>query len=286
MSKTIFVSGASGTTGQATVQGLLAKGAKVIAGVHSPEKAGPIETLGASVRAFDLADVSAMTEAIRGAVGLYLVTPVSEQTEALTRAMVEAAKVAGVNYVVKLSGLDADKADVAFARWHCAAEEVIRASGLSWTFLRANSFIQNFYGAIGPIKEQGVYYNTYASAQVSLVDARDIGDVAATVLLSGGHAGKIYNMTGPRGVANDEVVSLLGKAAGKPVTSIDVGGEQLAQAFAGFGMPPVVAAATAELLGHMATGAAGYVSPDVEVLLGRKPRDVVQWMHENEQAFR
>jgi uncharacterized protein YbjT (DUF2867 family) len=286
MSKTIFVSGATGTTGGATVRGLLAKGAKVVAGVHSPEKAGALEALGASVRPFDLADVSAMAEAMRGADGLYLVTPVSEQTEALTKAMVEAAKAAGVAHVVKLSGLDVDKADFAFARWHVAAEEAIRASGLGWTFLRANSFIQNFYGAIGPIKEQGVYYNTYAAAPVSLVDARDIGDVAATVLLSDGHVGKIYNMTGPRGVVNDEVVRLLGEAAGKPITSVDVGGEQLAQAFAGFGMPPVVATATAELLGHMATGAAGYVSPDVEVLLGRRPRDVVQWVSENAQAFR
>ncbi len=51
-------------------------------------------------------------------------------------------------------------------------------------------------------------------------------------------------------------------------------------------MPQVVATATAELLGHVATGTAGYVSPDIEALLGRKPRDVAQWVQENAQAFR
>jgi len=286
MSKTIFVSGATGTTGGATVRALLAKGANVLAGVHSPEKAGLLTALGATVRPFDLADVTGMTEAMRGADGLYLVTPVSDQTEALTISMVEAAKAAGVSHVVKLSGLDVDKASFAFARWHLAAETAIRASGLGWTFLRSNAFIQNLFGAADPIKTRGVYYNTYGSAQVSMVDARDIGDVAATALLLKDHKGKIYSLTGPRGVVNDEVTRLLGEAAGRPVTSIDVGGEQLAQAFVGLGMPAAVAAATAELLGQMATGTSSYVSPDVETLIGRPPRDLAQWVRENAQAFR
>jgi len=286
MTKTIFVSGATGTTGSATVRALLAKGARVVAGVHSPEKTGEIEALGAAVRPFDLADLPGMTEAMRGADALYLVTPVSEHTEVLTKAMLDAAKAAGVSHVVKLSGLDVDKGSFAFARWHLAAEQAIRASGLDWTFLRPNSFIQNLYGAAHTIKTQGVYYNTYGSALVSMVDSRDIGDVAATVLLSDDHKGRIYNLTGPRGVANHEVVAFLNEVAGKPVQSVDVGGDQLAQAFIGFGMPDVVAAATAELLGQMATGSAGYVSPDIEALLGRAPRDLAQWIRENAQAFR
>jgi uncharacterized protein YbjT (DUF2867 family) len=80
MSKTIFVSGATGTTGGATFQALLAMGANVVVGVRSPAKVGALEALGAIVRPFDLADVRAMTDAMRGADGLYLVTPVSEQT--------------------------------------------------------------------------------------------------------------------------------------------------------------------------------------------------------------
>ena len=80
--------------------------------------------------------------------------------------------------------------------------------------------------------------------------------------------------------------SLLGAAAGKPVTCVDVTVDQLRQALAGHGMPEVVAAATAELLGQMATGTAAYVSSDVEALLGRAPRDFAQWTRDNAQAFR
>ena len=287
MSRTIFVSGATGTTGGATVRALLAKGANVVAGVRSPEKAGALEALGATVRPFDLADVGAMTGAMRGADGLYLVTPVSEQTEALTKAMVAAAKAAGVSHVVKLSGLDVDKEPgFTLGRWHLAAEQAIRASGLRWTFLRANAFMQNFLGNADTIKAQGVYYSPFGSVPVSFVDARDIGEAATTVLLSNDHTDRIHNLTGPRSVANEEVASLLGAAAGKPVTCVDVTVDQLRQALAGHGMPEVVAAATAELLGQMATGTAAYVSSDVEALLGRAPRDFAQWTRDNAQAFR
>jgi uncharacterized protein YbjT (DUF2867 family) len=287
MSRTIFVSGATGTTSSATIQALLARGANVVAGVHSPEKAGQLEMLGATVRPFDLADGPGMTAALRGADGLYLVTPPVEQTEDMTKAMVEAAKAAGVGHIVKLSGLGVHEgASVAMIRWHFAAEQAVRASGIGCTMLRANAFMQNFHGAAQIVKTQGVYYNTYGSAPVSFIDARDIGDVAATVLTSDGHQGKNYDLTGPRGVASDEVVRLFAEAAGKPVKSFDVGGEQLAQAFTGFGMAQVMATATAEMMGHMATGSAAGVSPDVEALLGRASRDLVPWVKENAQAFR
>jgi uncharacterized protein YbjT (DUF2867 family) len=287
VSRTIFVSGATGVTGRATVRALLAKGAKVVAGVHSSEKASALAALGAIAKPFDLAKVDAMADAMRGADGLYLVTPASERTEALTWAMLEAAKSAGIGHVAKLSGLGVDQEpSVAFMRWHLAAEQAIRGSGLAWTFLRPTSFIQNFYGAIPIVKAQGIYFNAYKSAPIAFVDAQDIGEVAAAVLLSDDHIGRIVNLTGPRGVDADEVTRLLSAAAGKSITRVDVGGDQLAEAFAGFGMSPMVAAATAELLGRMAMDKAGVVSSDIEALLGRPPRDFTQWVEENAEAFR
>jgi uncharacterized protein YbjT (DUF2867 family) len=287
MSETIFVSGATGTTGGATARALRARGAKVVVGVRTPDKSGPLEAIGATVRQFDLADPSGMTDAMRGADRLYLVTPVSERTAALTEAVIAAAKAAGVRHAVKLSGLDVDKEPrFTMGRWHHAAEKAIQASGLEWTFLRANAFMQNFLGNAGTIKNTGSYFSPFGSTPVCFIDAEDIGEVAATVLLSDGHAGNIYNLTGPRGIANDEVAKLLGEAAGRPVTCVNVTEDQLRQALAGHGMPEVVASATAELLGLMATGTAAYVSPDAEKLLGHAPRDFADWTRANAQIFR
>jgi uncharacterized protein YbjT (DUF2867 family) len=146
--------------------------------------------------------------------------------------------------------------------------------------------MQNFLGNADTIKTRGVYYSPFGSTPLSFVDARDIGECAATVLLSDDHDDKIYNLTGPRGVANDEAASLLGEAAGKPVRCVAVTVDQVRLSLAGRGMPEVVATATAELLGQMATGTAAYVSPDVEALLGRAPCDFAQWTLDNAQAFR
>lgn len=287
MSRTVFVSGATGTTGGATVRALRWRGVDVMAGVRTPEKAGELEALGATLRPFDLADVNGMAAAMRGADGLYLVTPVSERTAELTQTMVEAAKAAGVGHIVKLSGLDIDKEPrFTLGNWHLAAEKAIEASGIAWTFLRPNSFMQNFLGNAGSIKAQGVYYSPFGSTPVAFVDAQDIGEVAARVLSSEGHEGQTYNLTGPRAVANDVVAKLLGEAAGKAVACVDVTLDQVREALAGHGMSETVASATAELLGQVATGTAAYVSPDIQRLLGRAPRDFAQWAQDNAHAFR
>jgi uncharacterized protein YbjT (DUF2867 family) len=187
----VFVTGATGTTGSATIRALRAAGVEVFAGVHSPEKSGSLEALGATIKPLNYADVAGMTAAMRGTDRLFLVTPVSHQTEELTASIVEAAKAAGVTHIVKLSGLDVDaEPGFTLGHWHRAAEKVIEASGLDWTFLRANAFMQNFFGSAASIKGQGTYYSPFGSTPVNFIDARDIGEVAAKVLSSDGHAGE------------------------------------------------------------------------------------------------
>jgi uncharacterized protein YbjT (DUF2867 family) len=287
MASKVFVTGATGTTGSATVNALRAAGVDVIAGVHSPEKSGPLKELGAVIKQLNYADAAGMTAAMRGADRLFLVTPVTEQTENLTASIVEAARAAGVAHIAKLSGLDVDsKPGFTLGHWHRAAERVIEASGLDWTFLRANAFMQNFFGSTESIKGQGTYYSPFGSTPVNFIDARDIGEAAAKVLSSDGHAGRIYNLTGPKGITNAEVAQLFTEATGRTITCIYIGVEQLRQGLIGYGMPEVEAGATAELLGVMATGTAGYTSPDVERLLGHAPRGFAQFLKDYGGAFR
>jgi uncharacterized protein YbjT (DUF2867 family) len=283
----VFVTGATGITGHATVSALRAAGVEVIAGVHSPEKSGRLQGLGAAIERLDYADVAGMTAAMRGADRLFLVNPVTHEIEKHTVSIVQAAKAAGIVHIAKMSGLDVDS-DPGFTlgRWHRAAERAIEASGLDWTFLRPSSFMQNFLGSASSIKEQGTYNSPFGSAAVNFIDARDIGEVAAGVLSSDGHAGKIFNLTGPKGITNAEVAQVLSRTAGKTVTCIHISVEQLRQALVGHGVPEIEAAAAAELSGVMATGTAGYVSPDVERLLGRPPRDFAQFAADFSAVFR
>ena len=287
MTSKVFVTGATGTTGGATVRALRVAGVDVIAGVRSIAKAGDLERLGAVVKQVAIEDVAGMTAAMRGADRLFLVTPVSEGTAALTAMILEAASAAGIRHVAKLSGLDVDKEpSFTFGRWHRDAEKLIEASGLDWTFLRPNNFMQNLFFSAESIKRQGTYYSPFGSAAISHIDARDIGEVAAKVLSTNGHAGKIYRLTGPKAITEAEASQQLSLATGKPVTCIPVTVAQAREGMISHGMPPVVAEATAELLGRMAAGSASAVSPDVERLLGRPPRDFAQFANDFSAVFR
>ena len=286
-SSRVFVTGATGTTGLATLKALRAAGVEVVAGVHSPDKSGQLDAFGVAIRQIDYADVASMAVAMEGADRLFLVTPVSHKTAAFTSAIVEAAKAAGVAHVAKLSGLDVDaEPGSTLGHWHLAAEKVIEASGLAWTFLRANAFMQNFLGDAGTIKQLGTYFSVFGETPVNFIDARDIGEVAAKVLTSQGHAGNTYSLTGPRAMTNAQVSELLSVAAGKPVTCTAITAEHLCHALKGYGVPAVEAGALAELLGLIATGTAARTSPDVERLLGRPPREFARFAADFAGAFR
>jgi len=146
--------------------------------------------------------------------------------------------------------------------------------------------MQNFLGSAASIKGQATYYSPFGSTPVSFIDARDIGEVAAKVLSSDGHAGKIYKLTGPKGITNAEIAQLLTKVTGKTISCTPISVMQLRQPLMGYGMPDIEAGATAELLGVMAMGTAGYTSPDAERLLGHPPRDFARFTADFSAVFR
>ena len=161
------------------------------------------------------------------------------------------------------------------------AELAVQDSGLDWTFLRPNFFLQNF--------SEGFYTHTIRArrtvevpvgdAAVSFVDTRDIAAVAAVALTAEGHAGRGYPITGPAAVTFAEVAAAL-TAAGHPVTYRDVTPAQTRAALVAAG----IAADYADLLvGVYARAAAGdhaTVTDAVERVTGRGPRDLATYVRD------
>ncbi|MGP0059050.1 MAG: SDR family oxidoreductase [Beijerinckiaceae bacterium] len=287
MGSKIFVIGATGNTGSSVVRSLKGKGVEVVAGVRSLEKAATLNEQGVETVPFDYADQAGMVRALGRAERLYVVTPTSEKTAEWTAAIAVAAKAAGIRHIVKLSGSGAElEPGIQIGRWHRAAERHIEASGIGWTFLRPVSFMQNFLMSAAAIKGQGAFYNPVGDAKVSYVDVRDIGDVAAAVLTSDGHAGKAYTLTGPQAISNQEIAESIGRAIGKTVTYVQVPMEKARQTMLGFGMAPAVVDGLLELFAMQAAGYVKTVSPDIETLLGRKARDFATFAADHAAAFR
>ena len=104
--------------------------------------------------------------------------------------------------------------------WHAANERHVRNSGLGFTFLRPNSFMQNFINYFPP--RDGVIYLPWGNGKASFVDARDVASVAARALTNEAHKNKIYTLTGPAALSIDEVARTLSHVAGREIEYVDV----------------------------------------------------------------
>ena len=216
---------------------------------------------------------------------IFLLSPSVADFEIAT---VNAAKAAGVKHVVKLSVLNAETEAFLFAKMiHRPVEKAIEQSGLAWTCLRPNGFMQNMANYSGAtIKSQGVFYQAAGDGRVSHIHVRDIAAVAAAVLTESGHEGKAYPLTGPEALTYYEVAEKISKAAGREVKYVDLPPEQLKAGMLGAGVPEFYADWLLDLNRYFKEGGLSRVTDDVKRISGRDPITFDQYATENAAAFR
>ena len=180
----ILVTGATGSNGSEILKLLAARGVGVRALVRSVDKAkGFADLSGIEIVVGDFDEPTSLERALQGIERAFLLTNSTERAEEQQLAFVAAAKRKGVRHIVKLSQFAADEASpVRFLRYHAAVERAIRESGLDYTFLRPNLYMQGVLGLAGSIKAQGRFYAAIGDAKVSVVDVRDNAIVAVAAL--------------------------------------------------------------------------------------------------------
>src|SRR6266568_4502535 len=206
MAKTVLVTGATGTVGRDVAKLLSKEGAAVRAGVRHQAKARKQFGADIALATFDFEDAASFPGALKDVEKVFLLPPLVPNQVEVTNAFVDAAKPAGVRHIVKLSAIGADASPpYTFGKWHAANEQHIRESGLGFTFLRPNSFMQNFITYFPP--RDGAIYLPWGNGTASFT--RDVASVAADVLTSDGHEGKIYTLTGPVALGIADVTRIL-----------------------------------------------------------------------------
>lgn len=172
----------------------------------------------------------------------------------------------GVRRVVLLSGRGEPAAQ--------DCEEIVRSSGVEWTIVRASWFAQNF--------SEGYLLAPVLSGEVALpagdvpepfVDIDDLADVAVAALTEGGHAGQLYEVTGPRALTFAEAVAEIARASGRPVGYRQVSAEEYAEELARAGLPAEVLWFLDYLFTTVLDGRNALVADGVQRALGREPRD-------------
>jgi uncharacterized protein YbjT (DUF2867 family) len=178
--------------------------------------------------------------------------------------------------VVKLSTLEAADDSVAgHVKWHREREELIRASGLAWTFLRPTMFMTTALDWAGTIKEQGVVYYP---------GCRRGGRPLA--LTGTGHERQAYALTGPEVLSLGEMTHILGGALGRPLRYVDVPEADFAGELRKLGLPEYVVEGLIGVFSAIRAGKLAHVTGSVQRVTGRPARPFEAWCRDHVEAFR
>ena len=280
----ILITGATGNTGRAIVDALVARGAPVRAMVRTEADSGKLPA-GVEVVVADFDETAAIGAALDGAERAYLVTPSSEKAEEQQKRFADLAAKAGTRHLVVLSQLGSQEhSPVRFLRYHGAVEQHVRDLGIGYTFLRPNLYFQGLLTFAGSISTEGKFFAPIGDAEVSAVDVRDIAAVAAVALTQAGHEGATYTVTGPEAITHAQMAAALTAALGRTVRFIDVPEEAFADSIRGL-LPPWQVDGLLEDYAHYRRGEAATVSPVVAEITGAAPHSIGQFARDYAAAF-
>ncbi|MFP4163593.1 MAG: SDR family oxidoreductase [Chitinispirillaceae bacterium] len=265
----ILVTGATGKVGTELVRRFAAVGVSVRAAVHGKQSDEALFSLKAvETVPFDFTDKTLINNALEGIKEVFLLTPeVPEQAE-YARIFMEQAKQKQVSHVVHMSFLGADRVPmIRLSRWHNEAELYVRESGIPFTIIRPNLFMQNFISRTQP--SGGLIYLPLGKGKVSYIDARDVAVASAEILVTAHqHAGKVYRLTGAQSLSIHQVTEMISEVIGSQVEFADISEETARHVLESSGMPAWHVEANMELFALERAGLLEEVSPDYQLVTG------------------
>jgi len=280
----VAVTGVTGGLGGRVARRLAERGVTQRLVVRDPGRAPELAGAEAATASYD--DPGSLRRAFQGARTLVMVSASEDPDRLRLHAnVVDAATDAGVERVVytSFSGA-APQCTFTFGRDHWHTEELIKASGLAWTMLRDNLYLDFLPLMVGP---DGVIRGPAAEGRVAAVTRDDIADVAVAVLEEGDdHTGRTYDLTGPEALTMAEVAEQLTAFAGRPIT---YHAETLEEAYASrahYGAPDWEVAGWVTTYAAIANGDLEAVSGDVAAVAGHPPMSLADFLRDNPDSYR
>ncbi len=274
----ICVTGAGGTVGSELIKQLESANASFRAAYFSKKKAEAARAKGIDAVIMDYNRPEMLRAAFQGCDKLFLLGPNVLNQAQLELNAVEAAKAVGVRHIVKQSVMRADEEAFSLALVHRPVEKAIESSGMSWTFLRPNSFMQNVVTFMGvTIRAEAAFYSASGEAKISHVDVRDIAAVAVKALTEPTQSGMAYMLTGPEALTYDELANELSKVLGRPIRHISLSPSDLKHGMLVEGMPEAIADRMLDLERYFREDQASRITNDIKQVTGRDPRRFAQY---------
>ncbi|MBG6236030.1 uncharacterized protein YbjT (DUF2867 family) [Pedobacter sp. CAN_A7] len=287
---TVLILGASGTIGSQLVKDLEGKPVNIRITSRKQNEVEQLCSDGKDCRFLDLDDPTTFALALAGVDRVFLLTGYTVGMLTQSKTLVDAAKKAGVSHIVHVGVFaEWDTTDAHFA-WHQMIEKYIEASGIAWTHLHPNMFMEALTGAYLP---KDLSFTTYwEDRRVGYIASSDIAAVAAQVLVDGPdrHAGKHYWLS-VESHNGKEIAQLMSEVTGLDIKCKEKGLDefkQLIEAWIANGADSWYASANIEFVKQMLDGRMSYMSMvqnDIPYILGRPAKTVREFLAENKEVL-
>ncbi|NTV52444.1 MAG: SDR family oxidoreductase [Candidatus Firestonebacteria bacterium] len=275
-----LITGSTGTLGSEIRKRLAAKKTPFRALVHSSEKAAQIAGPGVETVVGDFDKPETLKPALEGMEKVFLLSSSDLKQVERESVLADLAKAAGVRHVIKLSMMGAalDSA-VSLARWHAQIERHIEGTGMKFTHLRPNYYMQNFLPSAQGILTRGVFSGSLGGARISMIDAADIAGVAVRCLTHAGYENMVYELTGPEALGLSDVAVQLSRVLKRPISYVNVPLETSRKSMLSGGMPVWYVDALQDLMRSFLEGFGSRVTLAVADITGRSATSFHEFAH-------
>ncbi|MDJ0040075.1 MULTISPECIES: SDR family oxidoreductase [Pantoea] len=268
----IAVTGATGQLGRLVIEALRKKIAAdhIVATVRSPAKAGDLAALGVVVREADYNKPETLAAAFKGVDKVLLISG-SEvgQREAQHRAVIDAAKAAGVKFIAYTSLLHTDTSPLSLGIEHRATEAMLAASGVPYALLRNGWYTENYAASIAPALAHHVFLGAAGEGRISSAARQDYAEAAAEVMVRDDQAGKVYELAGDDSYTLAEFAAEIAAQSGEKVDYVNLPQAEFAAALKAAGLPAPLADLLADSDVGVAQGGLFDDSRTLSQLIGR-----------------
>ncbi|HUE95262.1 MAG TPA: NAD(P)H-binding protein [Longimicrobiaceae bacterium] len=269
----IIVSGASGQLGGLVVEELLGHGVsadRLILVSRTPEELERYAAMGATVRFGDFTQPESLVDAYAGGSRMLLISiSTLGERPRLHGNAIEAAVAAGVRHIAYTSFVDADDNPSPLAADHRETEALLRQSGVAWTMLRNQLYMDGLVGRAAGMVADGRVEVRSGEQGTAYVARADCAAAAAAVLTQPGHENQVYDITGPEVIGTAELARIAAEVAGTPIEVVETaagvaGGPPAPAANPSF---EVVSTAVTDLTGRAPISAQAMLEANREALL-------------------
>lgn len=268
----ILVTGATGKLGGKVVETLLktVPASELAVSVRNPEKAEALRARGVEVRHGDFDLPETLVSAFSGIDRLLIISADGDNETRIRQHAnaVAAAQQAGVKFIAYTSIVNATESQNLFAPTHKATEAAIVNTGIPYSFLRNNWYLENEIPSIQGVLAGAPWVTSAEDGKVGWAPQQDYAEAAAAVLTGDGHENSIYELSG-RLLTQEEIAAALGEVIGKEVAVQQVDDATYADIMKGVGVPDFLIPLVVDIQKSIRENTLAVESNDFEKLLGR-----------------